>query len=930
VNAYPSPDGLSVYFQNINERKRAEEALRESEGRLQAAMYGSDDGIWDWDYPSGNVFFSDRWQEMLGYTPGEVPGHISTWENLVHPDDMPHVQESLIAHLEGRSEVYSNEHRCRMKDGSWKWILDRGRVFSRDEAGQPLRVVGTHSDISERKAIEAALRESEARYRRLTENARDLIYRIRLLPTRGFEYVSPASTEMIGYTPEDHYSDPDLAWKLVYPEDLSKLEAIARGDVPIDEPLELRWIGRDGSVVWVEQQNVPIYDEAGTMVAIEGIARDITDRRQMEAALRESERLLQNVVDHLPVSVFVKDTGRRHVLVNQYYERLLGLPREQLIGQTDEDVYRYMEQQNAFSSEAEQQSAQRAVALWLEQGQHVLTTGELMETEDAVRLGGKMQHYLSIKFPLYDVRGAAIGYGSISTDITERKRAEVVLQRAKEDAEAANYAKSTFLANMSHELRTPLNAIMGFTQLLEGDTRLPEDVRQNLGIVSHSGEHLLALINDILEMSKIEAGRTSLHEHSFDLHGLLHDIVNMFRLRATDYGLQLLMEQAPNVPPYIEADEKKLRQVLLNLLSNALKFTHEGGVTLRVALLDEEVAALEDSLSDTARAPEARLLRLEVEDTGIGIEAEHLEHIFDSFTQAPGQNQQKEGTGLGLTISRHFVHLMGGTLTVQSEANKGSRFTLTIPVVPVAETTHHTRTPRQRKVVGIAPGQPTYRILVTEDRLESRVLLIQLLQPLGFELREAVNGQEAIEIFEHWEPHLIFMDMRMPVMDGYEATRYIRSSDHGQAVAIVALTASAFEADRNLILSAGCNAFIRKPFRTQEIFDILHSLLGIEFLYDDTHTGQAPDQDTSGDTSAPTLNAAAMASLPPEWVAQVHRAALLGNGRMIQRLAEQIREEHPPLAAQVQELARAFQFEQLAAVTGPTASRTDGDVPDET
>jgi diguanylate cyclase (GGDEF)-like protein/PAS domain S-box-containing protein len=424
--------GLAL-VNDITERLNAECALRESEGRLQAALYGSNDGVWDWDYSSGTVYFSDRWQEMLGYTPGEVVGHVSTWEKLVHPDDMPHVVETLQAHLEGRSEVYCTEHRCRAKDGSWKWILDRGRVVSRDAAGQPLRVVGTHSDITERKEIEAALRESEARYRRLTENAPDLIYRIRLQPSKSFEYVSPASTAIIGYTPEEHYADPDLALKLIHPDDLYILDKIARGEQPFDEPLEIRWVAKDGRVVWIEQRNTPIFDETGALIAIEGVARDITERREMDAALRENQILLQNVVDHMPATVFVKDKQSHYLLINHYFENLLRLSRDQVIGYTNSElVPLHLEQAGLQPGSPEAAHVEQIAAGWDAEDQAVLARGEMMQIEETAPVAGEPRSFVSIKFPVRNAAGAIIGIGGISTDITERRRAEESLRASEE------------------------------------------------------------------------------------------------------------------------------------------------------------------------------------------------------------------------------------------------------------------------------------------------------------------------------------------------------------------------------------------------------------------------------------------------------------------------------------------------------------------
>ena len=423
----------------------------------------------------------------------------------------------------------------------------------------------------------------------------------------------------------------------------------------------------------------------------------------------------------------------------------------------------------------------------------------------------------------------------------EQRRAEqfCVIKEAAEEArraaEVANEAKSAFLANMSHELRTPLNAILGFSQIMQRDPALPTGQRENLNIINRSGEHLLILINDILEMSKIEAGRITLSENNFDLYRLLADLESMFRLRTRDKSLQLCFERSLDVPQYIRTDEGKLRQVLINLLSNAVKFTEKGAITLRVnADRDRD----RESLSALSISP--LYLLFEVEDTGPGIAPEEQDSIFDVFVQAEsGRKAQEGGTGLGLPISRQFVQLMGGELTVESppsipptggevrggiphwegrkgfppsggevKGGQGSIFRFDIQISQVAATDVQPTQPA-RRVIGLEPNQPVYRLLVVDDSVDNRKLLVELLEPLGFEIREANNGQESIEVWERWQPDLIWMDMRMPVMDGYEAIRQIKAAPGGQSTIIVALTASAFEKERARVLSTGCDDFVR-------------------------------------------------------------------------------------------------------------------------
>ncbi|MDZ8108204.1 MAG: ATP-binding protein [Nostoc sp. DedQUE12a] len=569
-----------------------------------------------------------------------------------------------------------------------------------------------------------------------------------------------------------------------------------------------------------------------------------------------------------------------------------------------------------------------------------------------------------------------------SQKIAAQEKQAAVREAAR--SAAANLAKSEFLANMSHELRTPLNAILGFSQVMSRDYSLSNEHQQNLAIINRAGEHLLNLINDILEMSKIEAGRIRLNLSSFDLIHLLKNLGEMLHLRAASKNLELVFEYAPDLPKYIETDENKLYQILLNILGNAIKFTDNGRVTLRVKLgtgghanksehwLATMALPTEDTDSSftpsprhpvTASSSSTQSLIFEVEDTGCGIAPEEIDLLFEAFEQTEIGRKSQQGTGLGLAISRKYVELMGGDITVSSTPGIGSIFTFDVQIALACPREMPTNQ-NKYSVIALAAAQEAYRILVVDDSKESRLLLVKILTSMGFEVREAINGREAVVNWKSWQPHLIFMDMRMPVMDGYEATRIIKSQELGhreevvpsevnshsptlvashlsgsqfcatgnsfaplcdfpetpqgyspKRTIIIALTASAFEEERQRTLSIGCDDFIRKPFTQEVLLEKLSEHLGVKY------TSQIPITNTSV-TEQPTQMFTSVAELlshlsqmPPEWLQQIHYAAASCSDDLILQLLKEIPSDKSQVFQVFRDLANNYQFEKIMELT---------------
>ncbi len=453
----------------------------------------------------------------------------------------------------------------------------------------------------------------------------------------------------------------------------------------------------------------------------------------------------------------------------------------------------------------------------------------------------------------------------------------------------ATQAKSDFLAQMSHEIRTPMNAILGFAQLMERDPELTPIQRQRIDVITRSGEHLLSLINDILEMSRIEAGRTVVTKASFELDPMLSEVQAIFRERAASKGVDLCVERIGELPATVVSDKAKIRQALINLIGNAVKFTSAGSIVVRVSASPGEAEALR--------------LTFEIEDTGPGIAAEEMGRLFAHFEQTRAGEQIGSGSGLGLAISREFARLLGGDITVESMVGSGSTFTFFIE----AEEAGESAVPEsaRRRVTALAPNQAPPRILVADDFVDMRDLVAQALSGIGYEVHGVADGEQALREFEAWKPHLVLMDLRMPVVDGREAIQRIRAT--GRDTKIIALTASAFTETRDAMLSVGADAFLGKPFEAEELFALIADLLGVEYVYRD----EAP-AGSSG--IAPAVIAEGLSRMAPETVAAIRDATLRADFDRVAELADELSAALPKEAAALSALAETYSADAIISL----------------
>jgi PAS domain S-box-containing protein len=872
---------LSGTVADITERKQVELALQASEERFQEIANTISQMFFVRTVnPDRYIYISPAYETIWGRSRQSLIDNPRSWMDAVHPDDRDWVLSSLRQQFEGNNT--RREYRIIRADGAVRWISASISVI-RDDQGHPLRFIGLAEDVSDRKQAEELLRRSEARYLSILQDQTELIKRMR--PDGTLTFVNDALCRYYGISP-----DTTLArgyGNRIYEEDRDRVDA-SIANLSVEQPVgtvEHRvWV--NGTVRWMQWTNRAIYDDQGTLIEIQAVGRDIHDRKQAELALQESEKRFQTLVTNLPGMVYryvPDDDGMgRFTYVSSGAEDLYGVS----IAQIYEDARHILDLTHPEDMESLQQSIATAVANgapWAWEGRLTTPAGQLKWIQ------GRSRPYATPEGMVWD---------GILMDISDRKRAELALDEARQAAEAANQAKSTFIANISHELRSPLNAILGFARLLQKSRSLTPDDVQRAQIIERSGHHLLSIINQVLDLAQLESNRVTLRIHRLDLWRLLDDLHNLFLLRTTEKGLIFTLTRSPAVPRWIETDEMKLRQILINLLDNAVKFTQVGEITLALDL--------------TPATPDepGQHLRIQVIDTGCGISPADQAQLFQAFSQGTAGRESRQGTGLGLTISQEFVHLLGGSLSLSSQVNQGSCFYIYLPLnTPVsARPSGDSRLP-----IGLQPDQPRYRILVVDDNPINRDLLIQTLQRLSLEVQEADNGLVALERWQDWQPHLVFMDLRMPGLDGYDTTRRLREAEARQhripKTVIIGISATGIEHHYTLAREAGCDDFLPKPFEETDLFDALQQHLHLSYRYADPVPSDPPSPPPSSRQSLVT----ALDDLDGAIAQALEEALILGDATEIHHVIRTLAIAHPNLAKTLDQMVEQVMYDTILA-----------------
>jgi len=882
--------------------------LAEQEERFRLAIACMGDGLWDWRMDADVVYFSARYKAMLGYAETQFPNRLDSFTAHLHPDDRPAVMDLARRFIEGATHEFDTVFRMRHRSGHYLWIRSRA-VAARDGQGRARRLVGSHSDITAEREAELALAEQEHFLRLVLDNMPQAIFwkgldnRYRGCNTAYLKLVGRTDKAQVVNRCDADFYGPAMA---------EGFEAEDRRLMDHNQPLHRhteQLTDRDGAERWMETTKIPLTGVDGRVLGLLGITETVTDRVEAGRVLREyNQRLEAEVAQRtaaLARSEALLDTCQTIAGIGGWETDLI--TGEQRWTRNTREIFELPED---FEPTLERTLAMidpDTPAEALERRSQAVAARQSFDVEMLfITTSGRRIIVRSVGNPVVDENGEVTRYVGILKDVTAERAAERALiqardeaEQARREAEIANHAKSTFLANMSHELRTPLNGILGYAQILQRERDLRPRQQEGLETILRSGEYLLTLINDVLDLARIESNRIELYLTDFSLAEFLESIAGLFRMRAEQKGIAFLYEPLTALPVGVRGDEKRLRQVLINLLSNAVKFTDSGGVALKVGYHQDR-------------------LRFQVEDTGLGIDEEDLAHIFEPFRQVGDRRYRADGAGLGLAITRTLVELMGGEIQVSSQPDRGSLFwfALDLPTVD-------TLLPRERERPPVIVGYQgeRRRILVIDDRSENRSVLRSLLTPLGFELLEASDGEVGLKLAIQEHPDLVLTDLVMPVLDGFEVVRRLRRDRRTEDLPVIAVTASVFDHHQTQSFAVGCNAFIPKPIRAEHLLEAIREQLGLNWLTEAALTGSDASAGADHDATPAPLRGP-----DPARAGELVDLARQGDVSGVEALLAALAAD-PALGAFVtraRELVAEFQLEEVEAMALPWL---DGDSP---
>ena len=872
---YRGVKSIQTSINDISDRKLNEEKIRENEQRLQIVLDVIQEGIFDLDVPTGKAVHNTQWFKLLEMEPEEIANTFDAFAQMIHPDDKAAVFEKIDALNRGETDNYNTELRLIGKQKTI-WIQDRATVVERDAQGRPVRIIGSMSDITARRLADETII-------KLSKGVEQSPSSIVITDLKGtVEFVNPKYCQLTGYSNEEAIgqnagiSKSGQTTKKTY-EILWK--TILSGNEWRGELLNKK---KNGDFYWESVSISPIKNTKGEITNFIAVKEDITERKETEEKLKQLAARLELATHAGGIGVWEYDLQNNSLLWDDQMHSLYGIEKNDF----GVELQTWLSRIHPDDTE------------WAKQVFHIAIHRE-KELDIEFRVvwpDGSIRNIKALAITQHDHLGNPVRMVGTNWDITEQKNAELALSKARNEAEAAYKSKSIFLANMSHEIRTPLNTIIGFSQLLYHE-QLTDTQKEFAESIHRSGEHLLKLLNDILELSKIEAGFAILHPKNTDLNFLFSDLQMIFKEQAHTKQLQLFFITEANLPRYIVVDDNKLRQILINLIGNSLKFTNEGGITVRAR-------------ADRSEKHKSWLI-IDVQDSGTGISKEEVGEIFTQFEQTSNGIKQSNGSGLGLALSRELAILMGGGITVASEEGKGSVFTIRVEIKEGKPEAGKEK--NIKRIIGIDKPRHKFLILVVDDVEENLKMVELLLNSVGFETIGAVNGEDAVTKFEQCNPQLILMDMRMPVMDGYEATRWIKSSEKGKQTPIVALTSSLFEDTKIKLAELNIQGYIRKPFQENELFGTIGKILGISYLY---------EKEKSTSSESRYLNKHILekdlAKLPKNLVDQLKDAVETADFNLFIELTKKIHSIHPEISDYLMTHVNSYDYVHLIQILTKT------------
>jgi PAS domain S-box-containing protein len=853
---------------NISDRKQAELALAASNARFAGILEIANDAIISVNEQQKITLFNQGAEKMFGYKADQVLGEpldllLPPRAATIHHQHVTNFAESVgtARQMGERNELFARRH-----DGT---EFPTEASISKLEINGEIICTAILRDISDRKAAELQL----SQQKEILQTIFDSIPIMLCFYKEGVEveFINPALEQTLGWSLAE-MRDIDIMAE-IYPDPdyrASVLDFMIKADGTWQD---CQTRNRRGEVLEITWANIRLPD--GSTV---GIGQDITERKQTELALQEREYRLRTLADNLPNGVIYQlvqePTGKVYFsYITAGIERLLGIKPEVIL-----------QDANVLFDLTVEEDRQRRDQL-TEESRRNLSVFEI-QMRNRTPIGDIQWSYIrSAPRRLADGRTV---WDGIEIDITELKKTEIELAQAKDAAEAANLAKSAFLASMSHELRTPLNGILGYAQILKNNPNLTQKQNDGIEIIHQCGTHLLTLINDILDLSKVEAGKLELYAEDFHFPSCLVGLCEIFRLKAIQKDIAFNYNAPTSMPQVVNGDEKRLRQVLMNLLSNAVKFTDKGSVTFTISIIYQG-----QSTKDK--------IRFQVEDTGIGMSAEDLNKIFLPFEQVKDSSRHHEGTGLGLAITKKLIALMGSQIRVESTPGVGSKFWFEVDLPEVSSSATFIRAKPMDIIVGYAGA--TRKILIVDDRWENCAVLRSVLEPIGFEIQEAMNGQEGLTKAQEWQPDLILVDVVMPVMNGHQMTQQLRQYPEFKTTPIIAVSANAFANNRVESLDAGCTDFITKPIATQELLQKVQVYLNISWVYQDK-VEPANSYLESGDRVIPTQ----------EELRVLYEAASMGDVAGVEEETMRLQDINPdyiPFALEVLEMAAKFDYDKI-------------------